>query len=276
MTRILHYDEPLWERIKARIKAVRDRYTVDPNPHAIFILGTQKSGTSAIAWLLAERCGLRKAVDIPQLWPPDFQRVYRVRGSLRKTVRKWPRPFSKDVVKEPYLVYLYDELAAEFPQARFVYVVRDPRDTLRSVLNRLGVGGDLPALDPAHHSIPQAWHAVLDPALWGLPADAHYIDVLAHRWVLASECYRENADRMTLIRYEDFDQAKLDAIDDLARELGYEPVADIRHRLDVQFQPAGEDRGIAWNEFFSPENLERIHARCGPLMEFFGYGDDHC
>ncbi|MGB5952353.1 MAG: hypothetical protein WBG57_07555, partial [Ornithinimicrobium sp.] len=168
---------------------------------------------------------------------------------------------------------LFPALEQAFPEARFVFVVRDPRQNIRSVLNRLSLPGDLESLTEEHSaSVAQTrpgWIPILTGASFG-SGGGQYVDALAERWVRANEVYANASDRMTLVRYEDFDAAKRSVIEQLATELGFTVAHDISARQDRQYQPRG-DRSIAPAAFFGQENLERIERHCGTLMPSFGY-----
>ena len=47
----------------------------------VIVMGNAKSGTSAIAHLLADACCLSKTIDIPPLWSPNAQAI--MRGELK-------------------------------------------------------------------------------------------------------------------------------------------------------------------------------------------------
>src|SRR5882724_5729315 len=99
---------------------------VRSNP--VFILGNQKSGTSAIATLLAEATGLSLTLDIlPEIKNPRYPQVVRGELRFRDFVRRYKLCFSRHIIKEPNITLLHDRLRAYFPEAQFVFVVRDPR-----------------------------------------------------------------------------------------------------------------------------------------------------
>lgn len=242
------------------------------NPAPVFVLGNQKSGTTAIAALLAECAGLDFFHDTL------YRRKLRLRDlldenpSLGDFARGAPELFSAGVIKDNDFTFLIPELERTFPEARLVYVVRDPRDNTRSVLNRLQYSGamdELPddELEDLRQRLP-GWYEILTGASFG-PPGGQYIDVLAERWTRAARAYLDRPDRMTLVRYEDFDADKRATIERLARTLGQPVVTDITASQDRQFQPRG-DREVRWDDFFGA-NLERIDDICGPYLERFGY-----
>jgi hypothetical protein len=151
-----------------------------------------------------------------------------------------------------------------------VLVVRDPRDNIRSILNRVGARGDLDELDlgtlaPCNPT----WGPVLDGTWLGIHGD-NYIERLANRWNAIADLYFRYADNMQLIRFEDFITHKRASIAGLASELGLLQKRDITSAVDVQFQPRG-NREISWSTFYGERNLLRIEELCGSLARRFAY-----
>lgn len=254
---------------RRRIAQLLERFIYSVNPGPIIVLGNQKAGTSAVAHLLADCCGLSKTVDIPELWPPAIIRILQGEEKLAALARRHPRPFSRDLIKEPHLTLIHPQLSELCPDARYVFVVRDPRSNIRSILNRLGIPGDLTELRVDDYAMPEYWKPVLRSGVWGTDHE-HYIGILADRWRQAALAYLRQRENMVLLRYEDFLEAKVQAIELLARELGMTPINDISEKVDVQFQPRG-DHSISLSEFFGCRHLETIDRICLGQMTHFDY-----
>lgn len=257
--------------VRRELSTVRNR-RAGLHPAPLFVLGNQKSGTTAIAALLAECAGQEFVHDPLYLRKTRLRDLMAGEPPVAEFARGAPELFKAGVIKDNDFTFLVPELEAAFPKARFVYIVRDPRDNIRSMLNRLQYSGALPDLpdderDDLRRRLP-GWYEILTGASFGAPG-GHYIDVLAERWVRAARAYLEAAGPMTLVRYEEFDVAKRPTIEQLARTLGFAVVRDISASQDKQFQPLG-DRSVTWPEFFGP-NLGRIDRICGPYLERFGY-----
>ena len=168
------------ERYKPPLRSIRNAtedswyalrgYLSRVNPRPVLVLGNQKSGTSAIAALLGDLTGLSVTIDLPrEIRHAEYLRVLRGEITMREFVALNRHEFSRDIIKEPNLTLLYEELAEFFPEASFAYVVRDPRDNLRSMLNRLKIRGDLEKLSgDVKERIPHAWRLVLDGPRLGL------------------------------------------------------------------------------------------------------------
>jgi hypothetical protein len=181
--------------------------------------------------------------------------------------------FSRDVIKDPDLTLLYDALSDRFPAAQFVMIIRDPRDNIRSILDRLGLPGR-----PEQHThdgyeeLPEGWKRVLNGNRLDMD-ESTYIDRLAERWRIMARVYLENKGNLELIRYEDFLSDKVAAIDDLAHRLGLPRKASIEDQVDQQFQPRGKRRNMDWLSVYGERNLERIEKRCRAPMRELGYDD---
>ncbi len=165
---------------------------------------------------------------------------------------------------------IYDQLKAVFPAAKYVFINRDPRDNIRSILNRMGVPGNLQHFEAGDWPLPNGWKEIFNPAI--LPFnDTHYIDILASQWNRITNVVVENPDDIAMIRYEDFMEDKIKAIRGLAKQLGLSPKNDITDKLDILYHPLGKDRDLPWEEFYGTENLMRIERICGSKMKKFGY-----
>lgn len=243
-----------------------------PNETPIIVLGNQKSGTSAIAHLLADHGALSKTIDIPPLWLPDSAAILRGERAFADVVRQHPAYFARDLFKEPMMTFFADAVVDRFPQATYVFVVRDPRDNIRSLLDSRDLPGDRDDLTPADWPDDAAHRHVADPALWG-GDDTNYVGVLAHRWNRAVRAYFAHADRMHRVRYETFMDDKHACIAALAHTIGVPHRRDIRDRLDRAYQPRG-NRAVDWATFFGTANLQRIERICRDGMQRLGYAPD--
>ena len=243
------------------------------NPAPILILGNQKSGTSAIASLLAEMTGLSVCIDLIKETLYKYRTYPQIRNGeipFAQFLAMHRLGFSRDIVKEANLTVFYDELVQYFPNAKFVFIVRDPRDNVRSQLNLMGIPGDFPQLERSHQKlIPRGWDIVIDGRWLGLYGE-NYIEMLAARWNLLVDVYLKHTRNMTLIRYEDFVKDKVGEIARLAQALHLAQLNNIVGKVDKQFQPKG-NRDIDWNVFFGQDNLARIEHICGERMQRLRY-----
>ena len=240
------------------------------NEAAVFVVGNQKSGTSAIGSLLAIYGGLRATIDIiPEIRRQLVPEVAAGRTSFAKVVRTYRRSFSRDLVKHPNFVLILDQLIAAFPQGRFAFIVRDPRDNIRSILDRVDLPGNSSELTPSEISaLSPAWRRVFDI---GETDASNYVASLCQRWNSAVDSYQRHKERMALIRYEDFVKDKVVQIALLAGVLGIEERCTIHQLVDKPFQPAGANRLQPLSEFFGTANLKTIELLCGSRASSLGY-----
>lgn len=239
--------------------------TVNPDP--IIVLGNQKAGTSAITHLLAEFGGLSKTVDIPESWAPSLYELLSGAEKLSTFAKDHPHRFFADVIKEPNLTFFFSDLCRLYPSARFVFVVRDPRANIRSMLNRMDVAGNRESIRV--ESVDEAWRHLFNARAWEL-SQSHYVAQLAERWVRAARVYLDHAEHIHLVRFEDFLADKAGTIEHLATALEIPNRQDITELVDVQYQPRG-DRDISWEEFFGEANLHCIERICSDAMAPLGY-----
>lgn len=239
----------------------------------VIVAGMPKSGTTAIAKLLAEAAQAKVCSD--PFYRLDVKGVnYRDQlfrgdlalGSLWKEFRD---VFEGAIVKDPNFPLFFGELVKLFPDAKLVFIVRDPRENIRSILSRLKMPGDPALAQEALANQSGAWGNVLKGRSPDMPGN-DYLEKMAWRWRISAEHYLTNEESVRLIRYEDFRQDKKVQIEALARDLGYTNLSDISSLVDVQFQPKGKRSG-SLEEFFGPGNLDRIEQIVAPLMSRFGY-----
>lgn len=240
------------------------------NTRPVIILGNQKTGTSAVASLVGRAANATVTIDIRGICEPVFSNILAGRISYEDFVKKNRKDFSTDIIKEPALTFIFSNVYSLFPDATYGFIMRDPRDNIRSILNRIGVEGN-------HREITYDLIANCDPnwrgivtGIWLEPKGDGYIDTLAIRWMHAAQVYSENASFMKLIKYEDFVSNKCEEIYIFTKELGLKVVNDISQYVDIQYQPPG-DHSKSWLEFFGEENLAIIERRCASMMNTFAY-----
>ena len=236
------------------------------HPAPIFILGYPKSGTTVVASLLAKISNQPVTIDLfPKIDPQEQlqEKLFSREVSFSDFVQSHRFYFSTPLNKAPKFTFFYDELRQCFPIAKFIFVIRDPRDTIRSLLNRREIPGNLNKLQSLKGK--SAHIGRLPPV-----AGDYYIEKLANRWNLAANTYINHADEISLIRYEDFVLDKIGTISSLARKVGLNAIKDITDYVDIQYQPRG-DRNVSWVEFFGTNNLRCIETICSDRMNYFGY-----
>jgi hypothetical protein len=213
------------------------------NPEPILVLGNQKSGTSAITALLGEATGLTYSIDVFCFFGDAERKLLKGEADFGAFVEKACYRFSKDIVKEPSFIAFYDKLTSRFPSAAFVFVVRNPIDNIRSILDRLNLPGDRTCLTERHWEhvaeTSSNWRMILEGTLYGHEG-GDYIETLARRWKKSARLYLSNRESFEGIAYETFNQSKEEQIFELAHRLGLEVKNHISDQVDVQYQPKGQ------------------------------------
>ena len=154
----------------------------------MFVLGGQKSGTTAIAALLAELTDRKLTSDFTHEDAADYRtRVFDRDIPFADLVRRHKRQFGGEIVKDPNLSFFLDELRSAFPAARLVFISRDPREQVRSLLDWMGLPGDRDEVDVvskpalAHHEN----RRMLLEGRWPRVEGRNYVERLAARWRVA-------------------------------------------------------------------------------------------
>lgn len=240
----------------------------------VIVLGNHKAGTSAIAGLLGALTGQPVALELRKELKRDrYRAVHESRVPFATLVAHNKVDFSQPIVKENHLSTMPEKVMAYFPDSPIAMVIREPRDNIRSLLNRLHIPGDRERIAAdAWRSVPDVWKIVLDGHWLGLSYET-YIEQLALRWNLIVDHYFANRERWVLQRYEDFQADKLGQLTSLAEAVGLTPECDISDKLDYPFQPRG-NRSAAWETFYGEKNLAAIERICGSRMTQLGYGLD--
>lgn len=240
----------------------------------IIVAGMPKSGTTAIASLLAKAANVDVCSD--PFYQLDTQKKVAFRDqlfsgqlSIESLWKQHREVFRGAVVKDPNFPIFLSELKQFLPEAQFVFIVREPRDNIRSILSRLKIPGDPSEGSHLASEVQGTWGRVLNGVSPDMPGN-DYLEKLAWRWRVSAERYLQNNESVHLIRYEDFRGDKQNQINRLAKDLGFANLSDIASLVDVQFQPKG-NRPDSLREFFGQANLERIEAIVGPLLKEFGY-----
>ena len=247
-----------------------------PGAVRLIVLGHQKSGTSAVGALLAKMLARSYAQD--PFYACDVGRgqvAYEVvNGSvlLGQAVAANRSLFCRYVLKDPDLTFVVEQLPDVFPNAKLVFVVRDPRDTIRSIADRLKLSWE----ELSQPLKPQAamnrhWKLILGGELPAGNFNGMAVaEVLAHRWVKAVSAYIEHQRGNLVIRYEDFCNDKIGSLTQLAKRLGLVARSDISRWVDVPFQPKGVG-GASWDDRMGHHTVTIIEEVCSSHMRRFNY-----
>lgn len=264
-------------KIKRKIREILLYHTTFHNYYPVFIFGNQKSGTSVITALLGIETNLTYTIDILFRYNHLEEDLLTKKVPIKSLLKKAKNHFSKDIIKDPSFTLLYDDLKHKFPHCSCVFIVRDPRQNIRSILNRLKISGHLADLsserwDELKKKHPN-WYLVLEGSISGHQGES-YIETLALRWKKFYHIYKENQQDMILVRYEDFVKDKVGSIQQLAKDMGLTTTNMAQFEKDRQFQPKGNS-SVDLEVFFGIDNLRKIEDICKEEMMNLGYSDFH-
>lgn len=259
--------------IDAIVRRLRVPPAIPDRP--VLVGGSPKSGTTAIAMLLGVATETEVASDpfhrLDQRGVDFRDRLYAGRLPVARLIDEHPDLFAAGIIKDPNFAFFIGPLLERFPHSRFIFIVRDPRANIRSILNRLAIPGDArqETVDAKLRELSEGWRRVLTGRTPDV-AGSDFIERMAHRWNAAVDVYRSWADRVRLVTYEEFDRDKDGTIASLAADVHLEVKRPLGAAADRQFQPRG-DRDIEWAEFFGERNLATIDRICGDRMRPLGY-----
>lgn len=262
----------LWRRFKSYAGSIGEIFSSSRDVRTV-ILGHQKSGTTVIGNLLSIYSGYSYSND--PLYRIDLgmgesaRMLLTGQTTLEEIVQRNRVKFSAKIIKEPDFIFIIDQVFEVYPDAKFVYIVRDPRDNIRSILNRLDL---IPGRMNERKPVNMHWEMILNgelPLLHGR-SNEDFILNLSRRWTLAGKNYIKSSEKIHLLRYEDFLGDKIGEIKSIARKLEMDQVGAIDGSVNTQYQPKGESN-VNLCDFFGRKNLDLIHNECGELMGYFGY-----
>ncbi|SDD19145.1 sulfotransferase domain-containing protein [Halanaerobium congolense] len=242
------------------------------NPKFI-VIGNPKTGTSVISSLIAEQGNLTKTIDIPEMWYKQME-LYKGDIDLEKFISKNAHRFTKSLVKEPDLTFLYNKITNVFSESKIILIVRHPVDNIRSVLDRVNIDPDDLPIDIKKIDKMD----IIDPWKWFVNGDVLRSNptnkipyTMAYNWVYTVNLYLNNQESIYLIRYEDFVKNKIKSISDYCEDLNIKKINDISDLVDKQYQPKGENKNKNVKKLFSTEVIEKIENICSAEMKELDY-----
>lgn len=225
----------------------------------ILVLGHQRSGTSVIARLLAEATGLTFVDDPPWTFTRHVRQVYGDVDQIATYLDAHRADVEAGLLKAPSLTPIAPALETLLPEARFVAVVREPKDTIAAVL------------EWRRHRDRQQGPYFWDQAWMGIESEDR-IEALAQRWMFYHDCLAQLSDPVWIV-YDAFCNDKPAAIADAVRQLGIAPTKDVSELADRQFKKDFGDQAIRgtnrWQRELNDQQAETIDHICGPAWRQF-------
>jgi hypothetical protein len=265
----------------------------------VFVIGAPRSGTSLLYAILRTSSRLAHwPGEAHEVWEADYHPALRGWESNELTpsdltpesATRITRSFllttgagKRLIDKTPRNSLRVGFIDAIFSDARYVFITRDGRDNVNSLINawrtpryrtyRLPEPLSIPGVDP------QWWKFVLYPG-WRADKGGPLEVVCAHQWSICNERVLEASqlvgpDRWTSLRYEDL----------VARPA--EEIGRVMSRLELPFEPAVKKRAQAIRETpinvvtppeagkwrrENPAEIEAVSSRLQATMNALGYG----
>jgi hypothetical protein len=272
----------------------------------VFVGGSQRSGTTLVQTILCRSSGanpmvgevkyLRQMVQAYAFGKRMFgsetndyfdnpEELRRFHGGLLESFLAHARARFKSshlVLKEPHLTMVFPELAELVPEARFVCVVRDPRDVIASMIE---VGQKLAASGIKNEAMADTFARRNMREMC-----KHYLSFYLPALRSASA---EFMARSLFLRYEDLAQAPEAALEtltkftgldlggfDAAREdpgtgkVDFQSVNDYRKAwvTELYGKKISESRIGAFRKVLKPKEVAEIAQHCRGIMQRFRYG----
>ena len=266
----------------------------------IFIIGAPRSGTSMLYAILRTSSKLRHwPGEAHEVWEADHHPALRgwdsnlltAADADHRTVERIRRSFflvtganHRLIDKTPRNALRVPFIDKVFPDARYVFLQRDGRDNINSLINAWRTSRYRTYELPQPHSIPGAdprwWKFTLYPG-WQDDSRGPLEVVCAKQWKLSYDHALEGlknvpAQRQLTVRYEGLADHPEDEVGRIMGflELPYE--AAVREKAEAaRSKPVNvvtpPERGKWRRE--NPKEIERVLPLIAPTMEVLGYGD---
>lgn len=265
-------------RTGIRLSGVVGRIRFDP----VFVLGSPRSGTTVTAEAIGDVAGFidlgevnRYKRAVPDLYAARIDRRGEVVAEIRRILRTAQRLSGgvglRPVEQTPESSFLVDELAAAFPDARFVHLVRDGRDVATSLLEAgwLGdraLGRDDAGLATGGHA--RFWVEAGQEGAFEAASEIRRCGWAWRRYEQAASVALARLDptRVVTIRYEELAADPGTVATMLADRLGGERAAFVRSFARIHRSSVGRHRKV-----LGGQQLEELLTEVGELLELLDY-----
>jgi hypothetical protein len=276
-------------------------------PDPVFVIGCSRSGTTVTYETLAAAPRfLTFGYEIPQFWnglygplnngwQSEAAGEAQARPAHRDAAFRFffqrlgtGQVLDKTCINTLRVPYLH----ALFPRARYVFIQRDGRDNISSMMDgwRLGRSDGAFHLTQFFGPFPEPvainggefseWHFFLPPG-WRDYNRASLEEACAFQWISANRLALEGkrlipADQWIQLRYEDLFERPVEMFQEAFERLGIPFDAALRERC-AHLAPTsivkGKPKKQKWKEH-NPEAIQRILPMIRPMMEEMGYDAD--
>ncbi len=261
------------------------------HPAMVFVVGCPRSGTTFTAESIGAAPGFfdlgevnRLKASIPALHEAardgrDAEVVAELRALLRRSQRVACAGGQRAVEQTPEATFLIPQLAAAFPEAQFVHLVRDGRDVVASLVERgwlAGAPGTVtdgdPAVDDAGLPIGDHERFWVEPGRGVEFERSSEVRRGAWAWrqyesTAALHLGRLAAPRVVRVRYEELAATPDEVAAQVARSLGVSaPGPFVRGFEGMHAASVGRHA-----EVLTPAQVAEVEAEAGHLLRELGY-----
>lgn len=276
-------------------------------PDPVFVVGCSRSGTTiTYETLAASPVFLKFGWEIPQFWNSlhgPLNNGWHSEAAGAEDAKPWHRDaafryyFQRlgrgwvldktciNTLRIGYLIKL-------FPQARFVFIQRDGRDNISSMMDGWRMGrtdgrfeltqffGPFPEPVAINGGEFKEWSFFLAPG-WAEYNHASLEEVCAFQWISANRLALDAKQlvpsaQWTHLRYEDIFERPVEMFREAFERLDVPFTEELRLRC-ADLRPTsvvkGKPKRQKWKEH-NPEAIERILDRIAPMMRELGYAPD--
>ncbi len=226
----------------------------------ICVVGCERSGTTAISKLLSIGSGLSLLDDPPESWYV-YPLIYMTGCGM--TLPLWWKLRTYSIVKVPGFATILPYLRTRFVGKFYtIYCVRDPRDVVAAVFERLK----------------NSYSSLFTDVTWMGIRVKNQVEALAWRWrkyLESTMLYEKKYNRVLYIKYENFFVDKLGVLTKCAKETGIQFNPDkAKPYLDIQLNKSwdNEIKGLnRWQSDLTQEYIDLIVEICEDLMHYWNY-----
>jgi sulfotransferase family protein len=278
-------------------------------PDPVFVIGCSRSGTTVTFETLAASGRFRHFdYEIPQFWNGLFGPANNGWASEAATAAD-AQPAHRDQAMAHFYARLGTGLVLDktcintlrvpylhalFPKARFIFIQRDGRDNVSSMIDGWRLGrtdggfgltrffGPSPVAVAINGGEFHEWHFFLPPG-WREYNHASLEEVCAYQWIMANRLALDAAgsiapEQWIALRYEDIFERPVEMFHTAFERLGLPFDSRMEaHCANLRSRPTSVVKGKPmpqkWKQH-NPAAIERILPMIAPLMQEMGYDPD--
>jgi len=228
------------------------------------IYGVQKSGTTVIANALSYCAKKSLTSDHIGIWPIVDIKAEERSQFIKSLVERHPLTLSRTFIKEPSMTLAPELFSAYYPNAS-ILVIRNPLDTIRSILDRLNIHPSSSTLD--EKAVHPGWKHVFKLG----SQDPPFIQ-LADYWVRCMSNPHWDSKSVFKVYYNEFLAHPDDVVSDALSYLDLKMKRSSKMILSTQFQSKGANRNAPLESITNAKTLSLADEMTRPVYEHLKQG----